>query len=210
MARARSGVAVGEPNSSATTGSGVSPRRSAAAGDLVDEITAGRSIEPGRADDPETLVAVIRRPCRLLAGQLAAAVRVAGRGGVILSITASVRRSPSKTSLLERSTNPAPISRQACARTPTASPFRRIAVSGSRAAPSTSVMAAVWMTSPGRSRATSAMRPVRSSRSNRGRSQPRTAPAAAVAKARPRRPRLPETTMPPSTRPRASMLTIRG
>ena len=62
-------------------------------------------------------------------------------------------RSPSNTSLVETRSIDAPASAQARASTRVASPLRRMASSGSRAQPSTSVQAAAWMTRSGRSAA---------------------------------------------------------
>ncbi len=111
-------------------------------------------------------------------------------------------RVPSKTSFVEMTASWTPRAAHASAIRPVAVPFRRIASAGSLAQPSTSVQAAAWMTTSGRSRAISASTEaaVSVSRSRSGRDQAigpigpvNGASSSAAISARPRRPCAPVT-----------------
>ena len=121
---------------------------------------AGRTARPSGRCPGATRATAERLDRGALAGELGGAVRI-GRAPARRrrrSPRPSVR-SPSNTSLVETTTRSTPRAAQAAARTPVAVPLRRIASSGSRAQPSTSVQAAAWTTTSGRSRSRRAATP---------------------------------------------------
>ena len=83
--------------------------------------------------------------------ELGGTVRVGGAGRVVGAYPRPSVRRPSKTSFVEIASRSIPRAAQAWARRPVAVPLRRIARSGSSAQPSTSVQAAAWTTTSGRS-----------------------------------------------------------
>jgi len=82
------------------------------------------------------------RPEPLLAGELGRAVGFGGFGTSVGRYGRPSVRAPSKTSLVDTTTSPAPARTQDSAISPTAVPLRRRPRTGSRAQPSTSVQAA--------------------------------------------------------------------